>query len=40
MKYPNDPFFSEFSYKVIERRRDLAQRFAEIKSLEEENKNE
>ncbi|EKR26792.1 hypothetical protein LEP1GSC087_3898 [Leptospira interrogans serovar Bataviae str. L1111] len=40
LKYPNDPFFSEFSYKVIERRRDLAQRFAEIKSLEEENKNE
>nr|WP_061249709.1 hypothetical protein [Leptospira alstonii] len=40
LKYPNDPFFSEFSYKVIERRRDLAKRFAEIKSLEEENKNE
>ncbi|MDO6383719.1 tetratricopeptide repeat protein [Leptospira santarosai] len=40
LKYPNDPFFSEFSYKVIERRRDLAKRFAEIKSMEEENKNE
>ncbi|TGN01544.1 hypothetical protein [Leptospira yasudae] len=40
LKYPNDPFFSEFSYKVIERRRDLAKRFAEIKSLEEENKTE
>ncbi|WP_369750484.1 hypothetical protein [Leptospira sp. P2653] len=40
LKYPNDPFFSEFSYKVIERRRDLAKRFAEIKSMEEENKTE
>nr|WP_243394691.1 hypothetical protein [Leptospira adleri] len=40
LKFPNDPFFSEFSYKVIERRKDLAKRFAEIKSLEEENKND
>nr|WP_246057481.1 hypothetical protein [Leptospira gomenensis] len=40
LKFPNDPFFSEFSYKVIERRRDLARRFAEIQSLEEENRKE
>ncbi|TGK02657.1 hypothetical protein EHQ53_13290 [Leptospira langatensis] len=36
LKYPNDPFFSEFSLKIIERRRDLARRFAEIKAADEE----
>lgn len=36
LKYPNDTFFTEFSSKIIERRRDLAKRFAEIKALDEE----
>lgn len=36
LKFPNDPFFSEFSIKIIERRRDLAKRFAEIKAADEE----
>ncbi len=36
LKFPNDPFFSEFSLKIIERRRDLAKRFAEIKAADEE----
>ncbi|PJZ69110.1 hypothetical protein CH373_11690 [Leptospira perolatii] len=40
LKFPNDPFFSEFSYKIIQRRRDLAQRFADIKALDEEENNE
>lgn len=36
LKFPNDPFFTEFSLKIIERRRDLAKRFAEIKAADEE----
>ncbi|TGK22426.1 hypothetical protein EHO61_00280 [Leptospira fluminis] len=40
LKYPNDPFFTEFSLKIIERRRDLAKRFAEIKALDEESEKE
>lgn len=42
LKYPLDPFFTTFSYKVLERRRDIALRFAEIKKTatqEETNSN-
>jgi len=38
LKYPNDPFFADFSYKVIQRRRDISKKFAEAKKsqLEED----
>jgi tetratricopeptide (TPR) repeat protein len=31
LSFPNDPFFGSFSYKVLQRRRDIAKRFADIK---------
>ncbi len=34
LKYPNDPFFGSFSYKIVERRRDIASKFATIKKSE------
>ena len=36
LKYPNDPFFSNFPIKVIERRRDIAKKFADVKRLQRE----
>ncbi len=40
MKYPNDPFFTTFSYKVVERRRNIARRFSEIKRTSQETQTE
>jgi len=34
LKYPNDPFFADFSYKVIQRRRDISKKFAEAKKTQ------
>ncbi|MBE7410953.1 MAG: hypothetical protein L6Q54_04560 [Leptospiraceae bacterium] len=34
LKYPNDPFFGSFSYKVVERRKEIASKFATIKKSE------
>ncbi len=36
LKYPTDPFFASFSYKVIQRRRDIARKFAEAKKSQTE----
>lgn len=36
LKFPTDPFFSSFSYKVIQRRRDIARKFAEAKRSQSE----
>lgn len=37
LKYPTDPFFSSFSIKVLQRRRDIAKKFSDIKKSGLEN---
>jgi Tfp pilus assembly protein PilF len=32
--FPNDPFFANFSYKVIQRRRDISKKFSEAKKTQ------
>ncbi|WCL51121.1 tetratricopeptide repeat protein [Leptospira sp. GIMC2001] len=34
LEYPNDPFFGSFSYKVIQRRRDITKKFADAKKTQ------
>jgi tetratricopeptide (TPR) repeat protein len=37
LEYPNDPFFANFPFKVVERRRNIAKKFSDIKKSSLEN---